>query len=205
MIANPRFGTILSASGSATTWSENSRENRLTPFANDPVIDHGGEALFVRDDDTGRAWSPTPGPMPRDAGERAHPDSPRGRPDALLAIARGHSSPARGLRRRRGSGALRAADARQHVARACAHLSVFAYNDWVIGPPRELDTRHVITDYDAPHQAILASNPYNTTFSRPGRASRRAASGRSRRPATADRSSAATARWPGRRRSATTA
>ena len=61
VIANPRFGTILSASGSATTWSENSRENRLTPFANDPVIDHGGEALFVRDDDTGRAWSPTPG------------------------------------------------------------------------------------------------------------------------------------------------
>ena len=61
VIANPRFGTILSASGSATTWSENSRENRLTPFANDPVIDHGGEALYVRDDDTGRAWSPTPG------------------------------------------------------------------------------------------------------------------------------------------------
>ena len=76
VIANPRFGTILSASGSATTWSENSRENRLTPFANDPVIDHGGEALFIRDDDTGRAWSPTPGPMPRDADERPHPDPP---------------------------------------------------------------------------------------------------------------------------------
>ena len=45
------------------------------------------------------------------------------------------------------------------------HLSVFAYNDWVIGPPRELDTRHVITDYDAQQQAVLAWNPYNTTFS----------------------------------------
>ena len=76
VIANPRFGTILSASGSATTWSENSRENRLTPFANDPVIDHGGEAIFIRDDDTGRAWSPTPGPMPRYVDERPHPDPP---------------------------------------------------------------------------------------------------------------------------------
>ena len=48
--------------------------------------------------------------------------------------------------------------------RTVRHLSVFAYNDWVIGPPRELDTRHVITDYDAQHQAVLAWNPYNTTF-----------------------------------------
>ncbi|TFG88724.1 MAG: carbohydrate-binding protein, partial [Gemmatimonadales bacterium] len=37
VIANPGFGTVVSASGSAYTWAENSRENRLTPFANDPV------------------------------------------------------------------------------------------------------------------------------------------------------------------------
>src|SRR4029450_4696975 len=45
------------------------------------------------------------------------------------------------------------------------HISVFAYNDWVIGPPRELDTRHVITDYDTQRHAIRAWNPYSTTFS----------------------------------------
>ena len=65
VIANPRFGTILSASGSATTWSENSRENRLTSFANDPLTDPTAEAIFLRDDDTGASWSPTPGPMRR--------------------------------------------------------------------------------------------------------------------------------------------
>ena len=64
VIANPHFGTIVTASGSAHTWSGNSRENRLTPFANDPVSDPTAEALFVRDDDTGESWSPTPGPMP---------------------------------------------------------------------------------------------------------------------------------------------
>src|SRR5206468_10327797 len=65
VIANPAFGTVVSTSGSAYTWSENSRENRLTPFANDPVTDPTSEALFIRDDETGQAWSPTPGPMPR--------------------------------------------------------------------------------------------------------------------------------------------
>ena len=65
VIANPGFGTIVSASGSAFTWSMNSRENRLTPFANDPVTDPTGEAIFLRDEDTGTSWTPTPGPLPR--------------------------------------------------------------------------------------------------------------------------------------------
>ena len=65
VMANPGFGTVVSASGSAHTWAENSRENRLTPFANDPVTDPTTEALFVRDEDGGDVWSPTPGPMRR--------------------------------------------------------------------------------------------------------------------------------------------
>ena len=54
VIANPHFGTIVTASGSAHTWAENSRENRLTSFANDPIVDPTAEALFIRDDDIGR-------------------------------------------------------------------------------------------------------------------------------------------------------
>jgi cyclic beta-1,2-glucan synthetase len=67
VIANASFGTVVTAAGSAHTWSENSRENRLTSFANDPVVDPTAEALFIRDDDSGDAWSPTPGPMARHA------------------------------------------------------------------------------------------------------------------------------------------
>jgi cyclic beta-1,2-glucan synthetase len=66
VIANARFGTIVTASGAAHTWSVNSRENRLTSFANDPTVDPTSEAVFVRDDESGDAWSPTPGPMRRD-------------------------------------------------------------------------------------------------------------------------------------------
>src|SRR5574341_288368 len=29
---------------------------------------------------------------------------------------------------------------------ATRRLSVFAYNDWVLGPPREGDSRHVVTE-----------------------------------------------------------
>ena len=45
VLANPSFGTIVSSSGSAFTWAGNSRENRLTPFANDPLSDPTGKPL----------------------------------------------------------------------------------------------------------------------------------------------------------------
>ena len=53
VLANPDFGTIVTASGSSFTWSGNSRQNRLTPFANDPVTDPTSEAIFLRDDESG--------------------------------------------------------------------------------------------------------------------------------------------------------
>ena len=62
VIANPQFGTIVTASGAAHTWSGNSRENRLTPFANDPVSDPTAEAFFVRDDETGECVVADAGP-----------------------------------------------------------------------------------------------------------------------------------------------
>lgn len=59
VLANPQFGTLISESGSATTWSENAHEFRLTPWSNDPVSDANTEALYIRDDESGRLWSPT--------------------------------------------------------------------------------------------------------------------------------------------------
>lgn len=64
VIANELTGCIVSESGAASTWSVNSRENRLTPWLNDPVTDPHAEALYLRDDESGAFWSPTPGPAP---------------------------------------------------------------------------------------------------------------------------------------------
>ena len=65
VLANPGFGSIVSSSGAAFTWAGNSRENRLTPFANDPLVDPTSEAMFLRDDASGVVWGATPGPLPR--------------------------------------------------------------------------------------------------------------------------------------------
>src|SRR3970282_2835580 len=67
VLANPAFGTIVSSSGAAFTWAGNSRENRLTPFANDPLTDPTSEAFYLRDEDSGAVWGATPGPLPRRA------------------------------------------------------------------------------------------------------------------------------------------
>jgi cyclic beta-1,2-glucan synthetase len=64
VIANPHLGTVVTASGAAYTWSENSRENRLSPHANDPSPTSRRRRSTSRRRH-GRAWSPTPGPMRR--------------------------------------------------------------------------------------------------------------------------------------------
>ena len=64
VVANPVFGFIVSESGSGYTWSENSQTNRLTPWSNDPVSDPPGEVVYLRDEDTGEIWCPTPLPIP---------------------------------------------------------------------------------------------------------------------------------------------
>ena len=60
VLANPDFGTLVSESGSMCTWWRNSSENRLTPWNNDAVLDRTGEAIYVRDEETGEFWSLAP-------------------------------------------------------------------------------------------------------------------------------------------------
>lgn len=62
VIANPDFGTVVSESGSAYTWAINAHEYRMTPWSNDPVSDVGGEAFYIRDEESGQFWSPAPFP-----------------------------------------------------------------------------------------------------------------------------------------------
>ena len=64
VIANEQVGFVVSESGAGNTWSANSREHRLTPWANDPISDPHGEALWLRDEIAGEFWSPMPGPTP---------------------------------------------------------------------------------------------------------------------------------------------
>lgn len=166
VIANPGFGTVVTAAGAAFTWSENSRENRLTPFANDAAADPSAEAIYLRDDESGAVWTATPGPRPH--AER------KGR--WLVAHGAGRSSFAHG------EGGI------AHELEIFVHpddpvkfslltlrndtpvrrrVSVFAYNEWALGPPRPKDHLHVVTEFDPETGAVLARNPYAQDF--PGR------------------------------------
>jgi cyclic beta-1,2-glucan synthetase len=163
VIANPRFGTVVTASGSAHTWSENSRENRLTSFANDPIVDPTAEAIFVRDDDSGDAWSPAPGPMGR------HETSGQ----FVIRHAAGHTRFTRATRSIRHELDV-FVDADDPVkfsllsltndGESTRTLSVFAYNDWVLGPPRDSQAGHIRTTYDEASGTIRARNPYSNDF-----------------------------------------
>ena len=57
VISNSNFGFQISESGAGMTWSENSRENRLTPWSNDPVSDPVDVAVYIRDEESGDFWS----------------------------------------------------------------------------------------------------------------------------------------------------
>jgi cyclic beta-1,2-glucan synthetase len=63
VIANPDFGFLVSESGSGYTWSQNSRENQITPWSNDPVSDPSGECFYILDRENQNLWSPTALPI----------------------------------------------------------------------------------------------------------------------------------------------
>jgi cellobiose phosphorylase len=163
VIANPGFGTIVSAGGSAFTWSENSRENRLTPFANDPVSDPTAEAILLRDEDQRSVWGATPGARRRPAtggrwicrhraGASLFEHEADGiRHELEVFVATRDPVKIARLTIRNRSGRPR-------------RLSVFSYQEWALGPPRPSEHRHVVTEADPAHAAVLAWNPYNVTF-----------------------------------------
>ena len=66
IISNPKFGFMVTESGGGYTWSNNSRENKLTPWSNDAVSDLPGETFYLRDEYL-NIWSMTPQPIGEDA------------------------------------------------------------------------------------------------------------------------------------------
>ena len=58
VIANPKFGFSVSETGAGSTWAFNSRENKVTPWSNDPVCDKASESIYIRDNVTGNIMTP---------------------------------------------------------------------------------------------------------------------------------------------------
>ncbi|ACL15994.1 GH36-type glycosyl hydrolase domain-containing protein [Methanosphaerula palustris] len=160
VLANPIFGTVISESGGSYTWSENAHEFRLTPWYNDPVRDLSGEALYIRDEETGRFWSPTPLPargthqyLTRHGfGYSVFEYAESGIHTKLTVFVPVDSSVKfLVLKIRNTSGRVRA-------------LSVTGYVEWVLGELRQRSLLHVTTEIDPISGALFARNPYNNEF-----------------------------------------
>ncbi len=163
VLANPRFGSVVTAAGPSYTWSENSRENRLTPFINDPVTEATGEAIYLRDDQTGRAWGATPGPMHRASGA----------PPWVVRHAAGvtrYVHTERGIRHELAIFVHASAPVRFSLltlanrSSRSRRISVYGYNEWALCPPRAGEHLHVITEFHAETSSVFAENPYNRDF-----------------------------------------
>ena len=63
VMASSVVGAMVSESGLGFTWRGNSQMNRLTPWNNDPVSDQPSEVIYLRDEESGACWSPTPQPI----------------------------------------------------------------------------------------------------------------------------------------------
>ena len=161
ILANPSFGTLISESGSAHTWSENAHEFRLTPWSNDPVGDANTEAYYLRDEESGHYWSPTllprGGAAPHVArhgfGYSVFEHSEDGI-DSELCVYVAIDAP---LKFARLTLSNRSGRARR--------LSVTGYLEWVLGTENTKTRMHVITSVDAGSGALFARNAYNTEFS----------------------------------------
>jgi len=160
VLANPFFGTVISESGAAYTWVENSHEFRLTPWSDDPVQDTTGEAFYIRDEQTGQFWSPTPAPargatpyvIRHGFGYTVFEHTEFGIASELwVYVAMDAPVKFSVLKLRNVSGRPR-------------RLSATGYMEWVLGDLRPKSFLHVQTEVDLKTGALLARNYYNTEF-----------------------------------------
>ncbi len=161
VIANDHeFGFQVSETGSGFTWSRNSRENRLTPWSNDAVSDPPGEIVYIRDEDSGTIWSPTPLPI-REAepyqikhgqGYTVFEHISHGIAQSLLSFVP-MDAPVK----------LSVLNLENHTDRR-RRFSVYYYCELVLGTDRERTAPYVVTEGDLGKGTIFAHNPYNNEF-----------------------------------------
>lgn len=161
VISNAKdFGFQVTETGAGFTWSVNSRENRLTPWSNDPVSDPAGEAIYLRDEDSGEVWSPTPLPI-REAdqylikhgqGYTVFEHASHGIYQDLLVFVPMDAPIKISLLR------LRNETERKR------RISVTSYAEWVLGAERSHNAPYIITELDDVTGSIFARNPYNNEF-----------------------------------------
>src|SRR5260370_34762771 len=162
VIANhPDFGFMITETGAGCTWSVNSHENRIPPGANDAGSDPPAEVIYIRDEDSGATWTPSPlaiseapGYLIRHGqGYSVFEHASHGISQELLLFSPLDAPVRISLLRLRNR-----SDRRRR-------LSVTSYQELVLGVTREASANHIVTDLEENEGAIFARNSYNNEFS----------------------------------------
>jgi len=160
VLANPQFGCIITELGTGYTWWRNSRECKLTPWRNDPVVDDPGEMCFIRDIDTGAIWSPTPAPIREpEAYEVTHGrgwtrflhESHELQQKTIVTVSL--HEPVKVVR----------ITLTNHSS-LTRHLSVTYMAQWALGVQRDASSALIVSAWDAAHRTLIANNHYQTAF-----------------------------------------
>jgi len=160
VIATPQFGCLVSESGLGCTWSQNSGENRLTPWRNDPVSDTPSEVIYLRDEDTGQIWSPTPLPARADApylirhgaGYSIFEHASHG----LEQNVRVFASP---------DEPVKIIQLKLHnTTKRMRRINVTYYAEWVLGTTHDNTAPYIVPEFASNQFALLARNVYNLDF-----------------------------------------
>ena len=158
VIANRDFGFHVSAEGSAFSWAGNSRDYQLTPWANDPVVNRPGEAIYIVDRDTGAAFAPTANVV---------------RDEQVTYEAR-HGQGYSQFSSRHGELALELThivDDQKPVrysrltvsnkGRSKRRLRIYGYVEWSLGNERSKNVPFIVPAFAEDIGALFASNPYH--------------------------------------------
>ncbi|MEP0548892.1 MAG: glucoamylase family protein [Rhodothermales bacterium] len=160
VVANPDVGFTATESGTGATWAGNSQMNKLTPWSNDPIADPAEETLYLRDEDAGIYWSPTPRPVPAPGGYEVrhgwgystyrHASRELEQETTLFVPL---DAPVKLVRLRVTN---RSAEPRR--------LSAFRYHAWVLADQRRKGALHTVVEGSEDDTVLFATNRFNAPF-----------------------------------------
>jgi cyclic beta-1,2-glucan synthetase len=160
VIANEHFGFHISESGSGYTWAENSRENKLTSWSNDPVIDPPSEIIYIRDEETGEYTTPTCTPIDDNG-------------TYTITHGKGYSvfeHQSIELKQKMTVFASKKDPAKiwiislKNQSKEDKDVSLFLYLEWVLGVTREETSPYLVTGMNEQINTMTVENVYSTNF-----------------------------------------
>ena len=160
VLANAQFGCVVSESSPGYTWGENAHEFRLTPWHNDPISDAAGEAFYLRDEESGRIWSPMPLPC---RGTGAYRTRHGFGYSVYEHVEDGIASELWiyvGLEDAVKFSVLKLVNRSGRARR----LTATGYVEWILGDLHARTQMHVVTEIDGDSGVLTARNAYNTEF-----------------------------------------